>query len=96
VIGESNQSGAWIEEILSQRQWNRRDTVGWWRGGLVALEVLQVMKCNNSASRVHTDLHIRNLFVNIFHELDDEINQFRFVEFLEIEIRNEKREIIAL
>jgi hypothetical protein len=28
--------------------------------------------------------------------LDDEINQFRFVEFLEIEIRNEKREIIAL
>ena len=51
---------------------------------------------NDQRVDTYKKLHLGNLFVHLLHELYDEIHQFMLQHLLGMEIRNQKRNIVAL
>ena len=49
-----------------------------------------------SSPCVDGDLHPTNLLVDIFHELDDEIDQLVLPQFLQVSMGHEKADVVSL
>lgn len=45
---------------------------------------------------VQEKLHLRDLLVNIFHELNDKVDQLVLQHLFRVEVRNQERDVIAL
>ncbi len=52
--------------------------------------------CNYSTPCVDGDFHAADLLVDVFHELDNEIDQLVLPQFLQVCVRHEKTDIISL
>ena len=46
--------------------------------------------------RTYEELHLRNLPVDLLHELNDEVHQLVLQHLLGMEVGNEERDIVAL
>jgi hypothetical protein len=44
----------------------------------------------------YEELHFRNLLVNLFHELDDEVDKLVLEHLLGVEVCNEERDVVSL
>ena len=51
---------------------------------------------NETGSCVQEELHIRDLLVHIFHELNNEVHQLVLQHLLGVEVGDEERDVIAL
>ena len=58
------------------------------------LKVLQEFLSRYPRSSVEGQLHLRDLFVNILHELDDEIHQLVLVHLFSLYVRDEETDVV--
>lgn len=51
---------------------------------------------NYSSPCIDGDLHTTDLFVDVFHELDDEVNQLVLPQFLQVGVSHKEADIVSL
>lgn len=51
---------------------------------------------NYSSPCINGDLHTTDLFVDVFHELNDEVNQLVLPQFLQVGVSHEEADIVSL
>jgi hypothetical protein len=48
------------------------------------------------ARAAYEELHLRNLLINLFHELDDEVNKLVLEHLLGVEVCDEEGDVVSL
>jgi len=64
--------------------------------GKQLLESFEELFSRDASSGVDRQLHLTYLLVNLFHEVDDEVDQLVFVHLLCVKIGYQEADVIAL
>ena len=56
----------------------------------------QVALRNDTCPSIQAQLHLRDLLVHIFHELDDKVDEFVFEHGFGVEVGDEEGDVVAL
>ena len=54
------------------------------------------LRCHNSSPSIDSNLHAVNLLVNVLHELDDEVDEFRSNHSFEMDVSDEEGNVVAM
>lgn len=60
------------------------------------LELLEELLCANPGPGVDAQLHLRDLLVDLLHEVDHEVDELVPVHGLRVEVGDQERDVVAL
>ena len=89
----------WVyeSETFAQHLLNRNFTPDYIHNFNICLtHPLEKLLCAYSRPGVDAELHLRDLLVNLLHELDDEVDQLVPVHLVRVEVGDEEADVVPL
>lgn len=62
----------------------------------MTIYLLKVLLGDNTGTSVEVELHLADLLVNVFHELDNKVDELVLVHLLNVEVGDEEADVIVL